>query len=88
MCADKGEYVVREGEVGIGVYFIWEGEVSFFLLVFEIGNLDSLVSLSLIEWFTQAEVTGSVNADEDNRPEFQLKRYDYFGYGENWEPFL
>lgn len=52
---DAGDYVVREGESGEGVYFVWEGE---------------------------AQVNTLAGAQYENRPEFLLRRQDYFGYGE------
>jgi hypothetical protein len=30
----------------------------------------------------KAQVCGTVNEEEEGRPEFQLQRYDYFGDGE------
>ncbi|KAL6498809.1 Acyl-CoA hydrolase 2 [Orobanche gracilis] len=51
---DQGDYVVREGDVADGIYFIWEGE---------------------------AEVCESFHSNDENRTEFHLKQYDYFGHG-------
>ncbi|KAJ6400563.1 hypothetical protein OIU84_016085, partial [Salix udensis] len=51
---EEGQYIIRQGEVGEGIYFIWKGE---------------------------AQVCGTVNEEEEGRPEFQLQQYDYFGDG-------
>lgn len=36
----------------------------------------------------QAEVFGTFSVNDENRPEFQLKKYDYFGYGNDIHPVL
>ncbi|CAM8981403.1 unnamed protein product [Rhodiola kirilowii] len=50
---EPGDYVAREGQIGEGIYFIWDGV---------------------------AEVSGTMFSEEGSSPEYQLKRYDYFGY--------
>ncbi|KAM0055942.1 putative palmitoyl-CoA hydrolase [Helianthus debilis subsp. tardiflorus] len=37
-------------------------------------------------WEGEAEVSGHIHEDGHNRPEFQLKRFDYFGNGERLIP--
>ncbi|KAK7292668.1 hypothetical protein RJT34_15519 [Clitoria ternatea] len=77
---EPGEYVAREGEPGDGVYFILDGEVCFRFHVTITELRETKLAASFIALLV-AEVVGSLSANDGNRPEFQLKRYDYFGYG-------
>lgn len=80
-CVVCGQYVVREGETGDGVYFILEGEVGLVCVWLSFPKVRHFICSKGNFMLWQAEVTGTINAEEGERLEFQLKRYDYFGYG-------
>lgn len=89
------EYVILQREESmwfvrgkLGMEFISYGKerlvhlsnLLFIVSEFFVGS-DPIGFLISFLWclFFQAEVSGS--AEEENRPEFQMKQYDYFGHG-------
>lgn len=74
--------MVREDQAWDGCYFIFAGEVWFFPLPNDsfrspIGRRYHQVKI--FDSCSQAQVSGP--AEEENRSEFLLKQYDYFGHG-------